>query len=64
MKGKKIEFKSATCANFMSWLLDKKLWYGEPWVQWWKEFGSEAFTKWNIERIRKDELITENREGK
>ena len=61
-KRKKIvKIDSKQVKAFMTWVLDKWIFYGDPWVEWWKTIGEPQFIKWagerKIEYIKKSKKI-------
>jgi hypothetical protein len=45
---KKISVKNAE--KFMNWLWSKYIFYGDPFLIWWKERGAADFIKWALKR--------------
>ena len=47
----KIEIDSKAMARFTAWWMDQWLYEGDPWIEWYRAEGSEAFFEWNKKRI-------------
>jgi hypothetical protein len=51
----KIEIKSEQASKFMSWVVDKWLYEGDPWLEWWQADGMKSFELFMQNRIKKSQ---------
>ena len=50
MKKPTIKIQGKQVQGFINWLYEKYIFYGDPWVEWWEEYGSKDFAKWAVEK--------------
>lgn len=47
---KEITLKSEQFSKFINWMFEKTVFYGDPWLSWWKERGQKDFLEYTKKR--------------